>query len=497
MTAGAACSAAATAVGQPPHASVPRSAAHLGQTVHRTPSMRLFLLPLLLTIGVGVAAASAPARHDTVVVVRQGDNLAALARRFLDRSPCFTARELVEELRARNRLASDTLRPRQRLSVPVRPRLPINRPLGHAAAMPQRGIYLPSRLAGGPEGRALIERFVAAGGNAVVFDAKDRLGDLGYASTVPLAGEIGAADNPSIQQPAKLIEFLHDRKIHAVARLACYYDARLATVRPDLAPLRPEGGRIWSETAEPSWVDPSRPQVREYLLDLIAEVAAMGVDEIQLDYIRFPTDTKGAPAVFAFDPAELPRHKIITDLVAAARRRLGGSGVMLSAALFGVSAWGSEVDELSTGQRLKDLLPHLDVVSPMLYPSHFYGPFMQIARPVACPRFLLFAGTRRICRQAGPGGAAVRPWIQVFPYRVANFSGAYVAQQLRGAAGGGGVGWLLWNPAGRYDEGLAAMELLRDGSGGPAEADLPECPSVDSTLAAAAEIGVIPCSEEP
>ena len=405
----------------------------------------------------GAGQGENPTWRDTVLTIRPGDSLAGIAARFLGRSPSYTRQELVNEIWRGNGLSSDTLRPGQRLRVPLRVGAPPNQPIVRSADFAARGIYLTAQVAGSAQGLELIDRLVAAGGNAVVFDVKNRLGELGYISQVPLAVAIDASAQAPIQQPAKLIAFLHRRGVHAIARLVCFHDTRLARQRPDLVPLSRKKSGLWIERKEPTWVDPSLPEVQEYLLDLIEEVAAMGVDEIQLDYIRFPTEGDDEDAVFAFDPAVLPKHQVIADFLARVKRRLAPTGVLLSADVFGVVIWGRKADVASTGQRLTDMLPHLDAISPMLYPSHFYGSFARIASPVDCPYFLVHQGCRKLRPLAAAHGVTVRPWIQAFPYRVGNFDEQYVAEQLRGAEDAGARGWLLWNSASRYEVGMEAL----------------------------------------
>lgn len=431
----------------------------------RSPLIRLllasFFIPLFMPISAvstnGAGEEAPPTWRDTVLTVRPGDSLAGIAARFLGRSPSYTRPDLVDEIRRGNGLASDTLRPGQRLRVPLRARLPRNQTIVRPADFAARGIYLTAQVAGRVQGLELIDRLVAAGGNAVVFDVKNRLGELGYVSQVPLAVAVGASEQAPIQQPAKLIEFLHRRGVHAVARFVCFHDTRLARQRPDLVPLSRKNGGLWAEREEPAWVDPSLPEVQEYLLALIEEVAGMGVDEIQLDYIRFPTEGDDEDAVFAFDPEVLPKHRVITDFLARVKQRLAPTGVLLSADVFGVIIWGQEADVASTGQRLTDMLPHLDIISPMLYPSHFYGSFAGLAHPVDCPYFVMHRGCSKLRQLAVAHGVAVRPWIQAFPYRVSDFDEQYVAEQLHGAEDAGAQGWLLWNAAGRYEVGMETL----------------------------------------
>ncbi|SVD49213.1 uncharacterized protein METZ01_LOCUS402067, partial [marine metagenome] len=172
--------------------------------------------------------------------------------------------------------------------------------------------------AGSSKGLSLADQVIQAGGNAIIFDVKDQPGDLSYMSKVALARTIATGSLAAIDRPAVLVDKLHQRGLHVVARLACFYDVRLATHRPDLVPRSKEGG-LWSERGVPNWVDPSLPEVQQYLLDLAAEAAELGVDEIQLDYVRFPTEGNPSDAVFSFDPTQVAKHEIITEFVRRVR----------------------------------------------------------------------------------------------------------------------------------------------------------------------------------
>jgi hypothetical protein len=281
---------------------------------------------------------------------------------------------------------------------------------------------------------------------------------------VALAQEIGASDNATIKNPVDLIKSWHQRGIYVVARLTCFRDRRLAQGRPDLVPLSRKEGGLWSEKGVPSWVDPALPDVQQYLLDLVLEVADLGVDEIQLDYVRFPTEGNLSDAVFSFDPEELPKDAVITAFVRRVHEALALTDVRLSADIFGVIAWGRQADIKIIGQNAVDLFAWLDVVSPMLYPSHFEAGFDRIPSPVDYPYYFLLQGCRRLRQLAQQHGVEVRPWVQAFDFRVRNFDVEYISEQLHGAEDGGAHGWLLWNPASRYSIGLEAIARFVDGT---------------------------------
>ena len=397
---------------------------------------------------------------DTAVVVRSGESLSVIARRLLSSSDAYTTHQLMGRIRRANALSGDHLRTGQSLRVPLAGLAPARVPRPSALGEGARGLYLTAALAGSASGLALADSLVAAGGNTVVFDIKDRPGDLSYVSQAPLARSTQICSLATVDRPRVLVDLLHQRGLYVVARLTCFHDRRLARSRPDLVPLSRRGDGLWRQRGELNWVDPSQPEVQAYLLDIVGEVVSFGVDEIQLDYIRFPTEGEPEDAVFAFDAAVVPKHRVITAFVARVRQALLGTGVRLSADLFGVAAWGRAADVAATGQDLPGLLPLLDVASPMLYPSHFYDGFQDLDNPPEHPYELVAEGCRRLRRLADQHGVVVRPWVQSFPYRVSNFDAAYVVEQVRGARDGGADGFLLWNPKSRYRVGLLALRRL-------------------------------------
>ena len=127
-------------------------------------------------------------------------------------------------------------------------------------------------------------------------------------------------------------------------------------------------------------------------------------------------------------------------------------------------AWDRTADLALTGQHVPSLAPHLDVICPMIYPSHFGPGFEGLENPGDHPRYVVDAGVRRCQEQAGPA-LLVRPWLQAFPWRVRQYDGHYVAAQIQAAELAGASGWCLWNPSGRYDvarAGLVAMARAAD-----------------------------------
>ena len=401
-----------------------------------------------------------PATPDTLVhVVRSGDTLNALSARYRAPAGWYGQADCLEAMRRANDLQdSHLLRIGQRLLIPVRHEPePVRSedPVAGGAAL--RGLYLPAPICGYQAVFARVDSFTAAGGNGVVFDAKDIDGGVSFRSEHPLAVWGKGRPAPMIPDLGEFVSRLHRRELWVVARLALFLDGELGRQRGDLALQDPEG-EPWAERGC-IWVDPAAAPVRQYNLQLAVELARAGVDEVQVDYVRFPTSGWRGDWQGDLEATAARRREVITGFVAALHDTLQALDCRLSADLFGIMAWDRTADLALTGQHVPSLAPHLDVICPMIYPSHFAPGFEGLDNPGDRPRYVVEAGVRRCREQAGPD-TEVRPWLQAFPWRVARYDGRYVATQIQAAEAAGAAGWCLWNPAGRYDiarDGLLAL----------------------------------------
>ncbi len=423
----------------------------LGGTAVVAPATTPFALP-----AAAAAEITPPEVRALEHTVQPGDSLARLAATYRREAGWYSQVDLLAAIRQANGLeSSNLLRPGQRLAIPMhveRPHPRAARPTHDGAAM--RGLYLPAAACASASVLARVDSFIVAGGNGVVFDVKDIDGGLSFRSAVPLAAANRGRAAPAIADLRELVTRLHARDLWVVARIAIFLDGELGRLRPDLA-LRGADGEPWTERGC-TWLDPAHPEVRAYHRDLALELAHAGVDEVQLDYVRFPTngwrgDWQGDLAATA-----ARRREVITSFVASVHDTLRAVGCVLSADLFGIMAWDRTEDLALTGQHVPSLAAHLDVICPMIYPSHFAPGFEGIARPGDEPALLIEAGVRRFQEQAGPG-TPVRPWLQAFPWRVSRYDGNYVLVQVAAAEQAGAAGWCLWNPSGRYHVAQAAL----------------------------------------
>jgi hypothetical protein len=244
-----------------------------------------------------------------------------------------------------------------------------------------------------------------------------------------------------------LIDSLRARKIYLIARIVAFKDDHLASARPDLAVRRPNGS-VWRDRERLAWADPFRQEVLDYNLEIATEVAQLGFDEIQFDYARFP-DAKGL--VFSGPNNEQSRIRGIVEFFQEAQRRLNPYNVFVAADIFGYVCWN--LNDTGIGQRLEDLLPHVDYVSPMLYPSSFQFGIPGYRIPVANPFEIVQCSLEQARERTGLPAIRFRPWLQAFrdyAFDRRDFKGEQIKAQIRAAEIFGSDGWMLWNPHNLY-----------------------------------------------
>lgn len=402
--------------------------------------------------------------------VQPGQQATWLANQYLWMTDYYTRPALERDMLAKNG-CQGWIPVGKRIEIPgARAKAIVPRHDGVPRTFAAKGLYVTKTSAATERVFTLVKQMKPYGLNTVVFDVKDMDGVLAYDSQVPLAKAVGSGRQAVIRDVRKLVDRLHQQGIHVVARQALFHDDFLAGRRPDLA-LKSKSGRPWREHGRLVWVDPNNAQVRAYNLGISKELAAMGVDEIQYDYVRFPAMGALRDIAYSFDVARVPKDAVITSYIKDAYRTLHPMGVLLSLDVFGVVAWDEGIDVRHTGQKLEDLGKVADVISPMVYPSHFYPPFFGHTHPADEPYFFVNEGVKRTAKKTLGSGIVIRPWLQAFnlPSKkmVAHQYGPdYIRQQIQGAQDAKAIGYLLWNPGNEYGVGLKGVAAV-----GPVKAE--------------------------
>jgi hypothetical protein len=308
------------------------------------------------------------------------------------------------------------------------------------AAMPEnvKAVYLPSPCFTERKITEFNHYAELAGLNAVVLHVKDPHGAIRWRSENELANSIGAVT--SYGRVEHTLKKLKEKGFWCIAKLDVFADHRLVSRNPYLGILDIRTGGPWNDKNGLYWANPYNQKVWEYNISLCQELIDLGFDEIQFDYIRFPSD--GDLSVMNFpvtDPA-LTRTRCIGKFLETAYTRLKPRGVTISVDLFGLVAWKSE--DFGVGQKIEAIAPHVDVVCPMLYPSHFPHGFLGKQNPAEFPLEVMELSMKRMKKRTDK---CIRPWIQGFWYTADDINA-----QIDGVMLAENKSWSVWNPAGNY-----------------------------------------------
>jgi hypothetical protein len=398
-------------------------------------------------------------------LAKRGDTITLVARHMLSQTSFLTSSELADAIRKANaNLEKKTfLKAGEPVIVPGILDAPIvEKTVPVARDFEVRAVYLTGLMAGSDHGLRIIRHWREVGGNAVVFDIKDSDGSVNIPFEHPLLGK----HHTPLPDLPKFVRFLHSQNMHAIARVAIFRDQRLVVEHPELAVKSHRTGQPWQENGKLVWTDPSQPKVQEYDIALAMKAAQSGVDEVQFDYVRFPAEGDQKDASFVFQAAHPEWHRtdVITDFLTHAYAQIHPTGVLLSLDVFGVMAWQRQVDLAHTGQDIVGMAQHCDVLSPMIYPSHFFG-MDGIARPGDAPEHFIGTSMDRFILITKGSGVVIRPWLQAFHWRTKTYSPQYIEVQVQTAKDKGGIGFLFWNAANDYSKPYTAMPEMRAAKG--------------------------------
>lgn len=274
--------------------------------------------------------------------------------------------------------------------------------------------------------------------NTLVFDTKNEKGAVRYESTVPGAAMLIVYSVPQVLAQAK------EADLYTITRIVSFQDAPRARNFPETA-IKDVNGDIWVDAAGQAWVDPTNPASWEYPIALGVEACQMGFDEIQYDYVRFPTDGDIENIAWSQPIDEELRVETIGGFIAEAAEAIHQEGCVVSADIFGIIM--STSNDQGIGQRVTDLSGAADAISPMIYPSHYSSGWRNLDRPNDHPGIVVGDALATGLPKA-TGGALIRPWLQAF---------AHSPEQVResiDAAEAMGVGWMLWSQESYFDPAM-------------------------------------------
>lgn len=278
--------------------------------------------------------------------------------------------------------------------------------------------------------------------NSVVIDIKDYSGLVLYDTQVELAKKLGLKD-VRIKNISELIQKLHDKKIYVIARQTVFQDPILAEKRPEWA-LKDKNGKIWRDRMGLSWVDMTNQYVWNYNMQLAKEAAALGFDEINFDYIRFPSDGLIKNIVYNTDKK---KYEVMAEFFRYLNKEMSKEPVWISIDLFGLTM--EHKDDMGIGQRIVDAVNEVDYISPMMYPSHYFPGHLNFSNPADHPQEIIANGISKGLPLFKNARAKFRPWLQAFDLG-AVYGAEKIRLQIDEVEKNSPDGWMLWNAANKY-----------------------------------------------
>ncbi len=282
----------------------------------------------------------------------------------------------------------------------------------------------------------------ATSANAVVIDIKEDW--VWYDTGVEFFRNAGNVA-PVLDLPS-LLQQMRDNGIYTIARLVVFNDSIVADAYPSLAIRHTDTGGLWRDMNGAAWVNPMLEELWGPNIELAVEAANLGFDEIQYDYIRFPTDGDLTTMDFGSEYSQAGREAAIEGFLARSREHLLPTGAKQSADVFG---WTMMVDDdAGIGQNWSRLANLVDYLSPMVYPSHYaYGQFGLPGHPNDFPYEIVSISLQSGVAKLGDVGRQVRPWLQDFDlWGMRSYGAADVLAQIQASDEAGASGWMLWDP---------------------------------------------------
>ncbi len=281
--------------------------------------------------------------------------------------------------------------------------------------------------------------------NAIVVDLKDYSGHISYPVDDVDLGSVGSVER-RIPNLKNLTNLLHSKNIYVIGRIACFQDPYFVSIHPEYAmKTKTDHSVVWTDKKGLSWLDPGEQPVWDYLIAISKDAYAQGVDEIQFDYTRFPSDGDMKNIYYPISEGK-NRVDVINDFWVYLNKNLHGTGPVMSADLFGLATVSS--DDLGIGQNLENALRNFDYVSPMVYPSHFASGWDNFKDPQSHPYDVVKTSMATAVKRASAIGISplkLRPWLQDFGLFGETYGPKEVRAQIQATNDVGLSSWMLWD----------------------------------------------------
>ncbi len=340
------------------------------------------------------------------------------------------------------------------------------------AREPLKAIYMSQCVVGTPNFRERLVKLVDETElNALIIDIKDFTGKLSFTPEDPsLLGSV--SEKCGAKDMKEFIKKLHEKDIYVIGRVTVFQDPYATSLHPERAVRSASTGGVWKDHKGLAFIDVGARAHWDYIISIAKASYAIGFDEINFDYVRFPSDGNMKDAVYTLSKGK-SKAEALEEFFAYLSKEMKQTGAVISADLFGMTT--SNTDDLNIGQVLERALPHFDYIYPMVYPSHYPSGFHNFKNPnnhvydiikismgdgveraiattttVAAFTHTPIASTSpQLYSKPAYSPLKLRPWLQDFDYG-GNYGPVEVRAQMKAAYDVGLTSWLLWDPSNKY-----------------------------------------------
>lgn len=323
-----------------------------------------------------------------------------------------------------------------------------------------KAVYMTACIAGTPSLRKnIVELIETTELNAVVIDIKDYSGGVSF-ETNDARFLNAEGENCFVQDMREFIASLHEKEIFVIGRISVFQDPIMTKLRPDLS-VQKNDRTVWKDYKGLSFIDVSSREYWDYIVALSVASYKAGFDELNFDYIRFPSDGNMKDIYYPLSEEiisadrELGKARALEAFFSYLKEKLSVTGAVLSADLFGMTA--TNYDDLNIGQVLEYTLPYFDFVAPMVYPSHYPKTFLGFSQPAEKPYEVVKYSLDVAVKRASTTPQKIRPWLQDFDLG-AVYTKEMVRAQIQAVYDAGLTSWMLWDAANTYTPGAALLE---------------------------------------
>jgi hypothetical protein len=342
-----------------------------------------------------------------------------------------------------------------------------------ATPVPMKGLYMSACAASTPSFRASITKIVETTElNSIIIDIKDYSGKLSFNPTNETLKPY-VSTGCEVKDMADFIKELHSKNIYVIGRVTTFQDPFYSKLHPETGIVRKDTGALWTDKSGLSYIDPGSKVAWDHLVAIAEASYGIGFDEINFDYIRYPSDGAISNAAFPLT-AGRPKAQVLETFFQHLYGTLHAEGIPISADFFGMTTTAQ--DDMGIGQVLEAALPYFDYLYPMVYPSHYPPTFNGWQNPNAVPydliKFVMGAAIHRAeatstivktltsekIASSSPvrythepvSKDKLRPWIQDFSLGKPVYTATEVRAQIQASEDIGLSSWILWNAANHY-----------------------------------------------